>query len=72
MNAESVRRLLQKMPFYPLEVQLSSGMKYQIRHPENAMVLKNTLVIGDPETDDVTWCSMLHVASIRRVSIRSK
>jgi hypothetical protein len=66
MNAEALRRIIDKRPFEPLEVQLSSGQVYEIKHPENAMVLKNTLVIAEPETDFVMWCSLIHVTAVRR------
>ena len=58
-------RFLNKWPFEPIEVQLSSGQVYPIRHPENAIVMKNTLVITEPEKDFVIWCSLIHVAAIR-------
>ncbi|MBO0700165.1 MAG: hypothetical protein J2P46_17330 [Zavarzinella sp.] len=66
MNADAIREFLKKRPFEALEVQLSSGQVYVIKHPECAIVLKNTLVIADPETDFVMWCSLIHVAGIRR------
>lgn len=72
MNADALKRLIHKLPFVPLEVELSSGMKYQIRHPELAMVLKSTLVNGDPESDDVTFCSLLHISSVKRTPFRNK
>ena len=66
MNAEAIRKFLGKQPFEPIEVQLSSGQVYVIKHPECAMVLKNTLVIGNVEEDYVIWASLIHVASLRR------
>lgn len=66
MNAEAVRKLLATRPFEPLEVQLSSGQIWTIRHPENALVLKNTLVVTEPEADMVRWISLIHVVSIGR------
>jgi hypothetical protein len=65
VNANAIRALLKRTPFEPLEVQLSSGQVYHIRHPECAFVMNNTLVIGDPETDFVMWCSLIHVTAIR-------
>jgi len=70
MNAEAIRAFLQMRPFEPLEVQLSSGQVYQVRHPENAIVMKNTLVITDPDRDFVIWCSLIHVAAIRKPAER--
>jgi hypothetical protein len=52
-------------PFEPVEVELSSGQIFTIEHPENAIVLKNTLVVADPETDTVQWASLIHVAAVR-------
>jgi hypothetical protein len=66
MNPEAIRGFIQKRPFEPFEVQFSSGQTYRVAHPEAVMLLKNTLVIGDPETDAVIWCSLIHVAAIRR------
>lgn len=66
MNAEALREFVNCRPFEPFEVQLSSGQVYRVTHPDGVMVLKNTLVIGDRETDAVIWCSLLHVAAVRR------
>jgi hypothetical protein len=43
MNAESLRKLLNVRPFEPVEVELSSGQVFAIKHPENVIVLNNTL-----------------------------
>ena len=53
MNAEALRRFLETRPFEPMEVELSSGQVWTLKHPENVMVLNNTLVVADPETDIV-------------------
>ncbi len=66
MNPEALRKFMDKRPFEPFEVQLSSGQFYRVTHPEAVMLLKNTLVIGDPETDSVIWCSIIHITAIRR------
>ena len=67
MNAQTVREFLTRQPFHPLLIQLSSGEVHQIPHPEFAMVLKSTLVIGVPDSDRVICCAFLHVASIERL-----
>lgn len=66
MNAEALRKMLEVRPFEALEVELSSGQVFTIKHPENVMVLKNTLVVADPETDTVQWTSLVHVVAVRR------
>ena len=65
-NAETIRELLDRQPFEPLEVRLSNGDVHRIPHPEFAMLLKSTLVIGVPDSDRVILCSLLHIASIER------
>jgi hypothetical protein len=66
MNAEALRKLLSVRPFEPVEVKLSSAQVFTIKHPENAIVLKNTLVVADPDTDTVQWTSLIHVVAVRR------
>jgi hypothetical protein len=65
MNPEAIRTFIQKRPFEPFEVILSSGQTYRVSHPDAVMLLKNTLVIGDVERDAVIWCSLIHVTAIR-------
>ncbi len=65
MNAEALRTFIQKRPFEPFEVQLSSGQVYRVTHPDAVMLRKNTLVIGDPEADGVIWCALIHITAIR-------
>jgi hypothetical protein len=63
MNAEALRGFINKRPF---EVLLSSGQVYRVSYPDAVMLLKNTLVIGDPETDAVIWCSLIHITAVRK------
>ncbi len=67
MNAETVREFLITRPFQPLQVHLSNGEVHQIRHPEFAMLLRSTLVIGVPDSDRVICRALLHIASIERM-----
>jgi hypothetical protein len=67
MNAETVREFLTRQPFQPLQVYSSNGEVHQIPHPEFAMLLKSTLVIGIPDSDRVICCALLHIASIERM-----
>ena len=64
MTIETIQDLLRKTPFQPFEVRMSDGESYEVRHPEFAFVLKTNLVIGDPDSDRVWICALLHVASV--------
>ena len=64
MNSEALKNLLAVRPFEPIEVELSSGQIFAIKHPENVIVLKNTLVVTEPETDTVQWTSLIHIVAV--------
>ena len=66
MNAEALRGPLAVRPFEPLDVELSSGHVFTIKHPENVIVMKNTLVVTEPETETVQWASLIHIVAVRR------
>ena len=64
MNSETVREWLQRRPFDPFVVRLSDGEVHEVRHPENAVLLKTKMLIGYPETDRAVHISLIHVNSI--------
>jgi len=66
MNADAIRELLAIRSFEPLAAELSSGQVFTIKHPENAIVMKNTLVVADLETERVQWTSLIHVVAVQR------
>jgi hypothetical protein len=68
MNAEALRELIRRAPFLPLEIELSSGERYVIRHPEFAMVLGSRLILGFPETDRTATIALLHICQVRELA----
>lgn len=64
MNADTIREWLHRRPFEPLELRLSNGEAYSIRHPEVVALGKNRLAIVDPETDRFVHVALIHVNSI--------
>jgi hypothetical protein len=73
MTTENIRDILQRRPFEPVRVVLSSGESYEIRHPENAMLMRGALVVGYPVNGDLperfAVCSLLHIAHIEPVGL---
>jgi len=63
-NEQSMRLFLNAKPFEPFVVVMSSGQRYEVRHPENAVLTKTKIVIIDPEADTVAICGLLHVATV--------
>ena len=71
MNAEFIRGLLRHQPFEPFEVFLSNGDSYLVKHPEVAFLAGSRLMIYQPETDSVVFCSLLHIAEIKMGQVAS-
>ena len=63
MSYESMREVLQRQPFEPFEIRLTSGEKHEVRHPEMALLLRSRLVIALPD-DRMVICPLLHIASV--------
>ena len=64
MSYETLKELLDRLPFEPFEIRLSNGEKYEVRHPEMALLLKSRIIIGDAENDRMTICGLIHINSI--------
>ena len=69
MNYETLRELLDRRPFEPFEIRLSNSEKYEVRHPEMALLLKSRIIIGDAENDKMTICGLIHINSIETLQI---
>ena len=64
MNSEAIRELLARRPFEPFEVRLTNGDVHVVKHPECVAISKSRVVIVDPDTDRLSICELLHVASL--------
>jgi hypothetical protein len=42
----------------------ASGEIFEVRHPENAMLLRTNLLIGFPEKDSFALCALSHVSAV--------
>jgi len=72
MTIQDFQRLLKARPFEPFRVIMSSGERYEVRHPEMAFLTRTKLVLGlDPDkqgvAEDWTMCSLLHVTAVEPV-----
>ncbi len=75
MTVQTFRELLAQRPFKPFRLVISSGEKYDVRHPEMAWLTRSDILVGVDETDDgvpaeFKICSLLHVTSIEPLSGR--
>jgi len=71
MTVQTFRDLLAERPFKPFRLVLSSGEKYEVRHPEMALLTKSDLLVGLAEEDGLPTrfkiCSLLHVATVEPI-----
>jgi hypothetical protein len=71
MNAETIREMVNRRPFEPFEVIMSSGERHLVKHPEFLMLLPSKAAIGDPVTDRLAVLLLVHVTELRPVQTQS-
>lgn len=64
--------LLRRRPFVPLRLHRTDGQTYDIRHPDNVIVLRSRVDIGvapDPMgvVERVEYCSLLHIVRVEEL-----
>jgi hypothetical protein len=69
MTVQTFRDLLKQRPFQPFRLVMSSGEKYEVRHPEMAWLTRTDILVGIDETREgvparFKICSLLHVTTI--------
>lgn len=64
MNYEYLREFIDKRPFEPFTVQLSSGRSHPVHYPNCAALTRTRLVIADPDADRIVVCALLHVVRV--------
>lgn len=70
MTVQTFRDLLSTRPFRPFRLVMSSGERYEVRHPEMAMVMKSDILVGTDYDEEVEAparfkiCSLLHVTAV--------
>jgi hypothetical protein len=73
MRAEELLQLVRHRPFVPLRVHMTDGKTYDIRHPDQIMVLRQRVDIGVPAkpgdevAERVEFCSLLHVVRVEEI-----
>jgi hypothetical protein len=70
VRAQELRAILDRRPFEPIRLHISSGQTVDIKHPEMAFVTRSLVVIGVTESDDdqvadyAVHYNLLHVVKI--------
>jgi hypothetical protein len=71
MNADTIREALNRRPFEPFEVIMSSGERHAVKHPEFLMLTPSRAVIVDPITDRVAMLSLMHITELRAIQAQA-
>ena len=68
MTLDTVEELLSRRPFEPFRIVTSSGDRYEVRHPEMVLRVRNGLYIGQGGRGNVAeraaFVSLLHIAAV--------
>ena len=64
MSSNELREFLEREPFEPFRVRLSSGDAYEIRNPGLAVVMRSRLFVAEPRTDRYALIPFLHIAAV--------
>ncbi len=73
MRPDELLALIRTRPFVPLRIHLSDGTVYEIRHPDQIIVLRGRVDIGvgaDSETgamERVEHVSLLHIVRVEEL-----
>ncbi|NOT02370.1 MAG: hypothetical protein HOP29_17325 [Phycisphaerales bacterium] len=72
MTLDTLRICLDRRPFEPFKIILSSGTIYEVRHPENAILMRGGLLVAYGGSngelpDRFAHLSYLHIAAVETI-----
>lgn len=68
MTRENIGELLEREPFLPFRLVMSSGKAYEVTNPNSAMLLKSEVFVVFPDGERWTHVPFLHIASIETLA----
>lgn len=76
MTVQTFKEMLARRPFQPVKLIVSSGLIYEIRHPEMALLTRTSLLVGTGNSDDgvpaeFKILSLLHITAIEPIETSS-
>lgn len=61
---QQIRMFLRQTPFQPFQIRISSGDVFRVDHPENAAIVKHSVLVALPEGDEAIMLSALHIVGV--------
>jgi hypothetical protein len=75
MRPDDVLQMLRARPFQPFRISRSDGEQYEVRHPDNAIVSRSTVLVGVPGprnpnglAERVVTCALVHIARMEALN----
>jgi hypothetical protein len=77
MTVQDFREVLTAQPFKPFRLVMSSGLTYDVRHPEMAFLTRTSILVRIDIAEDhipahFKICSLLHVTAIEPLNAASE
>jgi hypothetical protein len=68
MTADALIELLERDPFEPFRICLSSGESYEVRNPHMVALMKSRVFVALPDSERSTFVSYLHIAALETIN----
>ena len=68
MIRENIREFLDREPFVPFRLILSSGTHYDVMDPHSAALLKSEVFVVFPDGERWAHVALLHIASLETLA----
>lgn len=72
MDARSLTDMLDREPFEPFRICLSSGESYEVRNPHTVALMKSRVFIAFPDSERSAFVSYLHIAALETINGHGK
>ena len=61
---EQIRHYLRQTPFRSFEIRCSSGDVFRVEHPENAAIVRHSVLVALPDGENAIALSGLHIIGV--------
>jgi hypothetical protein len=65
---DTIRELLDRDPFQPFRIVMSSGEAVTIRNPDLVVVMRSEVFVAEPNSDKRSYIPLLHIARVDMLS----
>lgn len=72
MRPEEIKKFLERRPFVPFRLLLTSGERVEVRHPETVLVARSHIAVAlrprNGIAEYVVWYSLIHIVKVSPLS----